>query len=784
MLLACLFSTESFAQNISSKLFGQNAWMPDTIGTRVYNGQLHKKWNDIKSSGAALVRFGGIGPDQNKPSYYQYIKMIDSIRVKGMEPMMQVPYNKNIYTAAQAADIVKFINITKGRNVKYWVIGNEPDLSYGYTTAAQVAAYIKAFAYAMKQVDPSILIVGPEVAWYNTNIINGLTSPGGPDDITGKDAAGRYYLDIISFHTYPFNGTQTRSDVITKLTAPGAYQDDLTALNSRVATCNTYHSRTGDAILKVAVTETNVNWQNPLTDNLNSVGANSFIGGQFWAEVVGISMKKGVEFVNFWSVIEGNSVTNNIGFLNTNNTKKPSFYHYKMLSDNFSGAYCDGSDNQAEVKTFGCKNDSQVVVMILNQSLTSDFAYTVNLNKDNAVATGSLKINIDANLNKEYSSIIQNQSSTLLVFDKSGNILKKIEYKLNGNADLNLAPTVTNLVSQLVATISPAVKTNICSGSSITLNADQAGTYQWKKEGTDIMGATSKSYTAAIAGDYSVTISNGPDTVTSSATPITVNSPVAVITASGPTTLYEGENVVLNSATGVDYIYQWKKDGFAISGANTASYSAGISGDYQVKVTLGTCNSWSAPVNIVVLPLSLVATITPSESTTIRKNGSVNLMANTGIGFIYEWRRNGDVIAGATASDYLATHAGDYQVKITSGASIAYSALVTVTVVKGRMARVSDKALDSTNLELVNKEAFGAIVWPNPSNDAFQLIVNSLSENDILVNVYDLAGHLFLTLKGSDSSNLKFGSELAPGYYIAEVIQDRNKSVFKIIKTN
>ncbi len=460
--------TNSFSQ-ISKKFFGQNAWMPDTIGDAnncqeppcILNGQLHKLWGDIKASGSGVIRFGGIAPDRNKPTFYQYVKMINAVRANGMEPIIQVPFHMNRYNAAQAAEIVKYLNVTKGMGVKYFIIGNEPDLEYKYTTAAQIAVYFKAYATAMKAVDPTIITVGPEVAWYNTNIINGLTTPGGADDITGTDANGRFYLDIITFHTYPFNGTQSRADVITKLTSAGAFEENLTDLNKRIASCNAYHNRTGALALKPAVTEANIAYANAATDNIYGVGTNSFIGGQFWAEMLAIGMKKGLAFVNLWSVVEGSNTGNNIGFIdNATNIKKPTYYHFKMLADNFKGTFCNGTDNMANVKSFGSQDGNQIAVMILNQDQGTNYNYTVRLNNNAVSGNNALKINISANVDKEYTGSIDNQSTTLLVFDMSGNMIKKIEYKLNGQADNNLAPVVTQSASAMLTSTKEEMKTS------------------------------------------------------------------------------------------------------------------------------------------------------------------------------------------------------------------------------------------------------------------------------------------------------------------------------------
>ncbi len=679
----------SYSQLISDHFFGENTWMPDTIGDYkackeppcILYGKLHKQWSNIKSSGASIVRFGGIAADKNMPTNYQYIKMIDSIRAKGMEPIIQVPFCNNRYTAQQAADIVKYINIIKGKKIKYWIIANEPDLSYSFTTSSQIAQYFKPFASAMKAVDPSILIVGPECAWFNQTILTGLTTPNGPDDITGKDASGNYYLDIISFHTYPFDGTQTRADVVSKLTAPNSLNENLAYLNTRVANCNSAHNRTGVALLKTAITEANINWQNNTSDNLNGLGANSFIGGQFMAEMMGIGMKNNLDFINIWSVIEGNSTASNIGFIDaTTNNKKPLYYHFKLLANNFKGNYLNGITNQVNVKSFGSQNAQQTSVLILNEDLTNNYNFTVRLDNSAISGNGGLNININAGLNKEYSGVISNQSTTILKFDAAGNLIEKTEYKLSGNADVNLAPTVTTLPSALSAIIIPAASTTICSGSSVTLNAN-VGTgysYQWKKDNTSLAGATNSSYIANAAGNYSVSITSAEITTTSAATTITLlPAPIASITPQGATSFIAGDSVVLNATTGTDYIYQWKKDNIGINGATNTSYVANQSGAYQIKTTLGICNNWSAPLSITVFPK---ATITAAGATNFCSGGNVKLNANVVKGYAYQWKKDNVAIAGSTDSSYIAIESGGYSVVATIAGLTTTSGIQVIKV--------------------------------------------------------------------------------------------------------
>ncbi|HEX6086157.1 MAG TPA: fibronectin type III domain-containing protein [Thermoanaerobaculia bacterium] len=449
-------TTPNPTPGISAHFFGVNAWMPYQIGPHVFYGSLDNHWTNIQNSGAKIMRYGGNGPDQyadpswvdpsdpNKSTLKQYLALVNNMQSRGIEPVLQVPVYGTTYDANDAAAIVQYINVTHLKNVKYWSIGNEPDLqsgAYAYTTAAQVANYFKPIASAMKAVDPTIKIIGPDTAWYNETIINGLTTCGGAYDITGTDSNGRYYIDIISFHHYNnFSGSQDRNAVIGTIMGSGGLNEKLGYLSGRVQGSNQCWNRTGSNALKMALTEANVNYANSSNDGPAGTGAMSFVGGQWWAEALGVAMKHGVDFVTFWSTIEGNQ----LGFISSDgNTKRPSYYHFQMMAQNFRGNVVNTADTQSLVKTFASKASDQTAVIIMNQSNTTSYPYTVRLDMSPASGTNALKVNVDAGLAIESSGTIGTESTLLLVFDASGVLKKKIIYT-QSNATSNQAPTVTN----------------------------------------------------------------------------------------------------------------------------------------------------------------------------------------------------------------------------------------------------------------------------------------------------------------------------------------------------
>jgi hypothetical protein len=426
---------------ISSLFFGQNAWMPAQIGTVPYGGKLEQQWPAVAASGVKVMRYGGIAVDENFSAMLsrdQYIAMVDAMRTHGIEPILQVPFDNGNRSASEAADLVRHVNQTMKRKVHYWTIGNEPNLGYGYTKASQITAYFRPFASAMKAVDPSIEIIGPDPAWYDTRILDGATTPGGPDDLTGKDANGNYYLDIVAFHTYPFGGTQTRAQVLAELEKPGGFDDNLAALRARVDNCNAFHGRTGDRAVRMAVTEGNIDYKNPVGDSVTGEGATSFLGGQFWAEMMGIAMKRGVHMMTFWSVIEGL----NIGYLRNDGAKLPAYHHFDLMAHAFRGVVVDSSDNQANVKTFASKDHTQIAVLLMNQELTAAFAYRVRLDLGAISGSPALAIHVDAGTATEYAGMLDPQSTVLLVFDASGSIQSRHVYPLAGIADQGKPPSV------------------------------------------------------------------------------------------------------------------------------------------------------------------------------------------------------------------------------------------------------------------------------------------------------------------------------------------------------
>jgi len=155
-------------------------------------------------------------------------------------------------------------------------------------------------------------------------------------------------------------------------------------------------------------------------------------------------------------------------------------------------------------------------------------------------------------------------------------------------------------------------------GESVTFTVTATGgtppyTYQWRKNGTNISGATASSYTKANlteadAGAYTVVVrdsSTPQQTATSNTANLTVTGTLQITQHPQSQTKNTGESVTFTvTATGgtPPYAYQWRKNGTNISGATASSYTKANlaeadAGAYTVVVRDGSMPQQTATSN-------------------------------------------------------------------------------------------------------------------------------------------------------------------------------------------
>ena len=256
----------------------------------------------------------------------------------------------------------------------------------------------------------------------------------------------------------------------------------------------------------------------------------------------------------------------------------------------------------------------------------------------------------------------------------------------NGFCSDSATSTITVTTGGQIATISPSGNITLCQNDSVILSANSGIglTYQWQLNGSDISGATSQSYTANGAGNYTVAVTSSCGTVVSSATIVGAATSVS-ISPSGSVNLCSGP-VTLAANTGVGYTYQWKNNGVDINGATNSSLEILSAGSYSV---LATDSTGCASLSNVVTATGSSHVISALGATDICAGSKVMLSAQTGTGFTFQWYRNNGAISGATGSSYNASSHGNYYCRIVAPGCVGNSNTIVVTVINNPTPTIS-----------------------------------------------------------------------------------------------
>ncbi|MBK7291540.1 MAG: hypothetical protein IPI78_15635 [Chitinophagaceae bacterium] len=121
------------------------------------------------------------------------------------------------------------------------------------------------------------------------------------------------------------------------------------------------------------------------------------------------------------------------------------------------------------------------------------------------------------------------------------------------------------------------------------LTATGGTSYQWYKDGILISGAVNATYSATLAGTYTVIIFNGTCSgPASNSSVITVGTTPTGTISPATASICSGGSQLLTATGGTSY--QWYKDGILISGEVNVTYSATLAGTCTVIIFNGSCS--------------------------------------------------------------------------------------------------------------------------------------------------------------------------------------------------
>lgn len=319
-------------------------------------------------SGIKILRFpAGAWGDHNNVTHLQIDQFMDFTNQMGATAIFHVRLLGG--TPEQAAEMVRYTNVEKKYNVEYWAIGNEPTLfdaelknrGESYDTQRFNKEW-RTFAEAMKNVDPTIKLVGAEVNQFSYDPTPGATTNFGQRDeewfIEFLKSNGDL-VDIVSFHRYPFPSSRISGPPSIDELRQNAQEWDEIIIHAR----ELIHEYTGRD-LPIAVTEFNSAYD-------KSVGGeatpDSHYNAIWLADVLGRMIKNDVFMANEWAL----AATGGAGGLGLISSLDlfPAYYTYQLYKK-FGNELVYSSSDNPDLSIYAAQGeDGALTVMVINLSL-------------------------------------------------------------------------------------------------------------------------------------------------------------------------------------------------------------------------------------------------------------------------------------------------------------------------------------------------------------------------------------------------------------------------------
>lgn len=307
-------------------------------------------------AGFTAFRFpGGAWGDETDLRPFQIDQFMDFCKQFGALPTISVRLKNG--KPEVAAELVRYTNLDKRYGVVYWSIGNEPTLYEGdlretYDTVRFNREW-RAIAEAMKAVDPTIKLMGPELHQW------GVDLQSTPKDSSGRDwmieflKANGDLVDVVTVHRYPLWKPSAQMVTPAELRANTQEWDNLVIyLRSLI------HELTGRD-LPIAFTEVN---SDPRSVMLGEATPDTLYNAIWYADVLGRLGRQGVFMVNQWVISQR---TTGLGLF-MGNTIRPTLYTF-YLYKRFGRERIYASSGIPDVNIYAARrDDGALTLMVVN----------------------------------------------------------------------------------------------------------------------------------------------------------------------------------------------------------------------------------------------------------------------------------------------------------------------------------------------------------------------------------------------------------------------------------
>lgn len=324
----------------------------------------------------SMIRWpGGNWGDENSVTEWMVDEYIALCRAVGAEPCIHVRLFGG--SPAEAAKLVQYANLTKEYGVKYWAIGNEPDLfvkkrgAKRYNVADYATDFV-AYRQAMKQVDATIIVMGPEISQFDADEQY-------PVDATGEPWLRGFLqrvtdIEMVSWHRYPFGGAPVSRTQL---------QQDPPAWVASVSKTRELMRQYLGRDVPIAITEANSDWSGRVD---RDTGTNSYANALWWSDVITRLIQQRCDIIAHFCLgaIQAQGI-GMFGPVSYNSDPLPIFESYRLvarLGDVLLHSHCD----DPRLAFLATQTDAGKIVCHLVNQTDADVSLPFTINGVNATS--------------------------------------------------------------------------------------------------------------------------------------------------------------------------------------------------------------------------------------------------------------------------------------------------------------------------------------------------------------------------------------------------------------
>jgi len=327
---------------------------------------------DAANAGITHLRFpAGNWGDQNNITPQQLDFFMMQAQLWGAEPSIHVRLEGG--TPEQAAELVRYANLEKGYNIRHWAIGNEPDLFDDYSVE-QLNEEWREIALAMLEVDPDILLIGPEVSQFPPTIEGDPYNNERREMVRGFLEANGDLVDIVSIHRYPFPRERMGEATSAEDLRLNVLEWDTLVENVRTVMLETLGTE-----LPIAITEVNSHWSN----GGGAEGSpDSYYHAIWWSDVLGRLIKQRVAIVDYFNLYSTGSL-GAFGLLNRYEPS-PTYYTYQLYKE-LGQMLVESTSTDDYISSVAAQRADGALTLLIHNLYQDEQVVTLSLGSDNAL---------------------------------------------------------------------------------------------------------------------------------------------------------------------------------------------------------------------------------------------------------------------------------------------------------------------------------------------------------------------------------------------------------------